>query len=219
MLFTPLVRAVRLGSLHAFDTALAAGEPDFVKRRIYLTLERGRDLCLRNLLRKVCREQKWESDGKIRKVGLGEFVAAVGVSEGGGKVERDEVECLLANMIYKVCSISPVIYFSLALLCLSLMLGDTAQRCPQVGSLGSILRHHFPHPLLPSNSCIPGASLQHPISHADHPRTTTEPHERLHLPRPRRRRPQQIRRLPRHRHLNPPPRLPPTIRGPNTPSQ
>jgi len=108
-----------------------------VKRRIYLTLERGRDLCLRNLLRKVCREQKWEDDGKIRKVGLGEFVAAVGVSEGGGKVERDEVECLLAIMIYKVCSISPVIYFSLALLCLSLMLGDTAQRCPRVGSLAA----------------------------------------------------------------------------------
>jgi len=83
-----------------------------VKRRIYLTLERGRDLCLRNLLRKVCKDQKWEDDGKIRKVGLGEFVAAVGVSEGGGKVERDEVECLLANMIYKVCSIRPAFLLS-----------------------------------------------------------------------------------------------------------
>lgn len=101
-LFNPLTRAIRLGSLSAYDEALAAGEPEFVKRRIYLTLERARDLCLRNLLRKVCKEQRWEEDGKIRKVGLEEFVAAVRLSERGAKVERDEVECLLANMIYKV---------------------------------------------------------------------------------------------------------------------
>ena len=44
---------------------------------------------------------------------LGEFAAAVGVSEGAGSggrggMDRDEVECLLANMIYKVCT-SPLL--------------------------------------------------------------------------------------------------------------
>ena len=45
----------------------------------------------------------------MRKVPIEEFVAAVGYSERGGKplpkgqvLERDEVECQLANMIYKV---------------------------------------------------------------------------------------------------------------------
>lgn len=106
----PLVRAIRLGSLHDFDAALSAGEPEFVKRRIYLTLERGRDICLRNLLRKVCLHQGWKDDGQMRKVSVSEFVAAVGYSERGGRplgngeyLDRDEVECQLANMIYKVC--------------------------------------------------------------------------------------------------------------------
>ena len=106
----PLVRAIRLGSLHDFDAALSAGEPEFVKRRIYLTLERGRDICLRNLLRRVCLHQGWKDDGQMRKVAVSEFVAAVGYSERGGRplgngeyLDRDEVECQLANMIYKVC--------------------------------------------------------------------------------------------------------------------
>ena len=48
----------------------------------------------------------------MRKVAIGEFVAAVGYSERGGKplgkgeyLDRDDVECQLANMIYKVRSI------------------------------------------------------------------------------------------------------------------
>ena len=49
----------------------------------------------------------------MRKVPIEEFVAAVRYSEHGGKplserqvLERDEVECQLANMIYEVCSSS-----------------------------------------------------------------------------------------------------------------
>ena len=52
-LFLPLSRCIKQGDLSGFDAALAAGEDEFVKRRIYLTLERGRDIALRNLLRKV----------------------------------------------------------------------------------------------------------------------------------------------------------------------
>lgn len=110
-LFTPLCICIRSGNLSGFDAALAAGEDEFVRRRIYLTLERGRDIALRNLLRKVFISGGYEEgkDGgeKIRRtrIPLDEFVAAVrlGSRADGNRVESDEVECLLANMIYKVC--------------------------------------------------------------------------------------------------------------------
>ena len=40
----PLAQCIKRGELHAFDLALEEGEDEFVKRRIYLTLERGRDI-------------------------------------------------------------------------------------------------------------------------------------------------------------------------------
>lgn len=109
----PLTGAIRKGDLRGFDRALEAGEPEFVKRRIYLTLERARDICLRNLFRKVFLLGGWEAgkgkeEGKeVRRtrVPLKEFVRAVEVAEQrqeGNEVEREEVECFLANMIFKV---------------------------------------------------------------------------------------------------------------------
>jgi hypothetical protein len=86
-----------------------AGEDEFTKRRIYLTLERGRDIALRNLLRKVFivggfEESKDSATPLVRRtrVPVAEFGAAISL---GSKesIDSDEVECLLANMIYKVC--------------------------------------------------------------------------------------------------------------------
>ena len=79
-----------------------------MKRRIYLTLERGRDIALRNLLRKVFiaggfEEAKDASTPPVRRtrIPVSEFGAAISL---GSKetMDGDEVECLLANMIYKV---------------------------------------------------------------------------------------------------------------------
>ena len=101
-LFKPLTTAIRSGSLSDFDRALAAGEPQFVKRRIYLTLERGRDICLRNLMRKVFLAAGVDDTGNRRtRIKVEEFRAAIKLGE-GEDVEADEVECLIANMIYKV---------------------------------------------------------------------------------------------------------------------
>lgn len=108
-LFAPLSRCIKKGDLAGFDAALLAGENEFVKRRIYLTLERGRDIALRNLLRKVFiaggfEETKEPTAAPVRKtrIPVAEFAAAISI---GSKetMENDEVECLLANMIYKVC--------------------------------------------------------------------------------------------------------------------
>ncbi|EDN07061.1 conserved hypothetical protein [Histoplasma mississippiense (nom. inval.)] len=49
----PLCKCIKKGDLTGFDAAMAAGENEFVKKRIYLPLERGRDIALRNLFRKV----------------------------------------------------------------------------------------------------------------------------------------------------------------------
>lgn len=91
-----------------FDNALAAGEDEFVKRRIYLTLERGRDIALRNLLRKVFiaggfEEPNEKSPVPVRRtrVTVAEFGAAISIGN-KEKLDDDEVECLLANIIYKV---------------------------------------------------------------------------------------------------------------------
>ena len=109
-LFLPLSRCIKSGDLSGFDQALQAGEAEFVKRRIYLTLERGRDVALRNLLRKVFLARGFEDvkegeEGKplVRKtrVPVAEFAAAISL---GSKeiMDGDEVECLIANMIYNV---------------------------------------------------------------------------------------------------------------------
>ena len=118
-LFTPLVYAIRSGSLSNFDAALTEGEPEFVKRRIYLTLERGRDICLRNLLRKVYLASGLDEEGKRRtRIRVDEFGTAIRLGErgvDGESLENDEVECLVANMIYKVripCCLHAVFYAS-----------------------------------------------------------------------------------------------------------
>lgn len=108
-LFGPITAAIRTGNLRAFDQALEENEEEYVKRRIYLTLERGRDVVLRNLFR-----QAWIIGGKKTRMEVEEFKRAMAFSMGGGNgggngvgggqgegVETEEVECLLAGLIYK----------------------------------------------------------------------------------------------------------------------
>ena len=111
MLFGPLSKCIRQGDLAGFDEALAVGEDEFVKRRIYLTLERGRDIALRNLLRKVFLAGGFEESKDVgapvrrTRVPVAEFGAAIrlGSRSRNLHIDNDEIECLLANMIYKVC--------------------------------------------------------------------------------------------------------------------
>lgn len=110
-LFLPLSKCIKAGDLAGFDAALASGENEFVKRRIYLTLERGRDITLRNLLRKVFIaggfEDPKEGEPPVRRtrIPIAEFGAAISLGS-KERMENDEVECLLANMIYKVRTFS-----------------------------------------------------------------------------------------------------------------
>ncbi|KAI0023877.1 PCI domain-containing protein [Xylariomycetidae sp. FL0641] len=105
-LFTPMAQAIKKADLRAFDRALRDGEDEFIKRRIYLTLERGRDIALRNLLRKVFiaagfEEAKGDAAPLRRtRIPVADFAAAFRISS-GEDIDTDEVECLMANMIYK----------------------------------------------------------------------------------------------------------------------
>lgn len=107
-MFLPLARCIRRGALHDFDVALQEGEDAFVKKRIYLALERSRDIAMRNLFRKVFVAGGFEEskDGaaplRRTRVPVAEFQAAINLKSDGDKIDTDEVECFLANMIYKV---------------------------------------------------------------------------------------------------------------------
>ncbi|EFX00984.1 cop9 signalosome complex subunit 12 [Grosmannia clavigera kw1407] len=106
-LFLPLSQCIKKGDLHAFDVALQRNEDEFVRQRIYLTLERGRDIALRNLLRKVFLAGGFEEPtapgvAPVRRtrVPVANFSAAIKLGS-QESLDVDEVECLIANMIYK----------------------------------------------------------------------------------------------------------------------
>ncbi|CZT00507.1 related to CSN12-signalosome component [Rhynchosporium agropyri] len=109
-LFFPLSHCIKSGDLSGFDAALVAGENEFTKRRIYLTLERGRDIALRNLLRKVFiaggfEEGVKDANGESKmvrrtRIPVAEFAAAISLGS-REMMDGDEVECLLSTMIYK----------------------------------------------------------------------------------------------------------------------
>ncbi|KAL9588094.1 MAG: hypothetical protein Q9203_003090 [Teloschistes exilis] len=126
-IFYNLLRAIRRGCLADFSNRMMAHESSYVKRRIFLSLERARDLCVRNLLRKV-----WLLEGgkENTRVKIGTFAAGMRCSmfysawtpnpspspsddegetvseeyvraEIDAMMEDDEVECLIAGLIYK----------------------------------------------------------------------------------------------------------------------
>jgi len=108
-LFAPVCRCIKRGDLAGFDAALQAGEDEFVKRRILLTLERGRDICVRNVLRRVflaggfepAKEGETITESVRRsRVPIAEFTAALRLA-GEKDIDGEEVECFIANMIYK----------------------------------------------------------------------------------------------------------------------
>lgn len=97
---------------------MSAGENEFIKRRIYLTLEHGRNIALRNLFRKVFIaggfDQPKDGQPPIRRtrVPVMEFAAALRIgthASDRAALDIDHTECLLANLIYKVAPPNPCI--------------------------------------------------------------------------------------------------------------
>ena len=175
-LFRPICRCIQRGDLSGFDAALAHGEHDFVKRRIYLTLERGRDIALRNLFRLVFLaggyEEAKEGEQAIRRtrIPILEFETAIRLgskNEKTTRIDTEEVECFAANLIYKV-------------------------------GLSCLPSRRFWHVCLNYQALIFQTSIHLPFANSS---TFLEPDERLHLALARLYRPKQERSLPWNRRL------------------
>ncbi|KAJ7682048.1 hypothetical protein DFH06DRAFT_971629 [Mycena polygramma] len=92
--FAPFVTAIRTGDIAAFDSALELREARLIELNLLLTLEKARELCLRGLFRRV-----WVASAKGTRIPLAMFHCALRIS--GIKVDIEEAECLVANMVYK----------------------------------------------------------------------------------------------------------------------
>ncbi|KAF9782252.1 hypothetical protein BJ322DRAFT_1075075 [Thelephora terrestris] len=93
-LYSPFVAAVRKGGIKEFDTALDRAERKLLELNVLLALEKSRELCLRGVFRRA-----WISSSKGNRMPIRVFHAALAVS--GVELPVEEVECLLANQIYK----------------------------------------------------------------------------------------------------------------------
>ena len=90
----PLVAAVRAGDLRTFNAELARNQLAFVKRGTFLLLEKVKILVYRNLFKKIYLVQN-----KAAQLKLHLFVRAFAWL--GCEIGTDEVECILANLIFK----------------------------------------------------------------------------------------------------------------------
>ncbi|KAJ6532270.1 hypothetical protein DFH09DRAFT_1044228 [Mycena vulgaris] len=93
-IFAPFTAAIRTGDIAAFDSALERREARLIELNLLLTVEKARELCLRGLFRRV-----WVASAKGTRIPLSMFHCALLIS--GIKVEIEEAECLVANLVYK----------------------------------------------------------------------------------------------------------------------
>ncbi|KAF9266195.1 hypothetical protein L218DRAFT_978700 [Marasmius fiardii PR-910] len=93
-LFSPFVSAIRAGDVAAYDRALDTWEKKLLELNLLLTLEKGREICLRGLFRKV-----WIASEKASRISIAKFHASLRIC--GIDVDSEEAECLVANQIFK----------------------------------------------------------------------------------------------------------------------
>ncbi|KJE94252.1 hypothetical protein CAOG_04921 [Capsaspora owczarzaki ATCC 30864] len=89
--FVDIVTAVRQGNIRLLNSALATHQAFFIKRGIYLVLEKLQLLCMRTLFKKV---HAILNDAKLP---VSAFVTALNWM--GIDADMDEAECLLATLI------------------------------------------------------------------------------------------------------------------------
>ena len=92
--FGVLTEAVRTGNLRKFNCALQERAQRFIHAGVYLLLEKCKVLVYRNLVKRVHLAMHGET-----KLGLALFERTFDFL--GVPMDRDEVECVLANLIFK----------------------------------------------------------------------------------------------------------------------
>ena len=87
-----VVMAIRQGNLRAFEEELDRNADFFMERGVYLLLERAKIIAYRNLLHRV-----WKIQEGAR---LHLSLVQVAFSVAGLEADLDEVECIVANLIF-----------------------------------------------------------------------------------------------------------------------
>lgn len=91
--FLPLVDGIRKGDLRTFNDALIQFQDRFIRQGTYLLLEKCKVVCYRNLFRRV---HLLLEKHQISLVDVASALKYLGMP-----ADLDEVECILANLIYR----------------------------------------------------------------------------------------------------------------------
>lgn len=91
--FGDMVKAIKTGNLEIFDDAVEKYEEFFIRKGLYLAVEKMRPLVYRSLCRRVA---KMVGNNKVALDKI-----RVSLQLCGKEMETDEVECIIANLIYK----------------------------------------------------------------------------------------------------------------------
>ena len=97
--FRDVVEAMRRGDARLLDSALDAGEAEFIRQGTYLILEKLRMSVYRTLFKRVHAIHGAAEPAKSNQVALRKFQIALEWC--GADVDADEVECIVANLIFR----------------------------------------------------------------------------------------------------------------------
>ncbi|KAL1522651.1 hypothetical protein AB1Y20_017629 [Prymnesium parvum] len=92
--FIPICRAVHRGDLRAFEAELSAHQQLFIRHGSYLLVERAKIIVYRNFFKRV-HELHPPATTKLDVKKFKQLLNVIGV-----EMEVDEIECVLANLIY-----------------------------------------------------------------------------------------------------------------------
>ncbi|KAL8286185.1 hypothetical protein RQP46_004673 [Phenoliferia psychrophenolica] len=92
--FRPFIDAIKSGDVRGYDEQLRVAEKRLMERGTYLIVERAREGAVRTLLKKA-----WICENKPTRMPIASFAKMYNL--GADPIDTDEVECMLANMIYK----------------------------------------------------------------------------------------------------------------------
>ncbi|RSH92177.1 COP9 signalosome (CSN) subunit [Saitozyma podzolica] len=92
--FTPFIESIKSGDVREYDERLEWAQPRLVGMSVYLVVERAREGCLRGLFKKA-----WVASEKSSRLPMSTFRTALRLHR--VDVDSDEVECMVANMIYR----------------------------------------------------------------------------------------------------------------------
>lgn len=93
--FAALCRAVDRGDLRTFESELESHQQRFIRHGSYLLVERAKTIAYRNFFKRV-HELHGPGTTKLDIAAFQRCLGAIGVT-----MDKDEVECVLANLIYK----------------------------------------------------------------------------------------------------------------------